>query len=107
MSSSNYDTISKALSVGAIVAIVVGSVIGLIVLITCIIVIVCLIKYCNRPRYPIGQGAVLQYPYQYPSNAPPQYPSNMTSVANYPPPYQPVPPPYNAPASDSTKSPYT
>ncbi|CAF0829907.1 unnamed protein product [Rotaria sp. Silwood1] len=107
MSSNNYDTINKTLSVGAIVAIVVSSIIGLIICVTFIIVVVCIIKFCNRPRYPIHQGIVLQSPYQYVSDASPQYPSNMTSVSNYPPSYSTVPPPYNAPASDYTKPPYT
>ncbi|CAF2505672.1 unnamed protein product [Rotaria sp. Silwood2] len=107
MPSNNYDTLNNTLSVGAIVAIVVCSVIGLFICIICIIVVVCIIKFFNRPRYPIQQGVVLQHPHQYPSNAPPQYPYNLTSVSNYPPPYQTLPPPYNAPASDYTKPPYT
>jgi hypothetical protein len=98
--SSTFNTISNALSTGVIVAIVVGSVIGLVICIGTIIAIVCIIKHLNRPRNSVTRGMVLQQPYSYPhphswTN---QYPPTTTSVANYPPLYQTVSPPYIASA---------
>jgi hypothetical protein len=107
MSSQNIDSIGKTVSTGIIVAVVLSSIFGLALCIGAIVVIVCIIKRCNRPRYPINQGMVLQPSYPYPHSMETQYPYNTTSVANYPPAYQSVPPPYNAPASDYTKAPYT
>ena len=108
MAKDDFDSITNALSTGAIVAIVIGSLIGLAVFIAVIVIIICVIKHCNRPRYPATQGIILQpQPYPYPHSLINQYPPNITSVSNYPPPYQSVPPPYTASAPESNKSPYT
>jgi len=103
MSLYDYESITNTLTTGAIIAIVVGSVCGLIFLIGIIICIVCIVKRSNRSRAVATQGMVLQQPqpYQYPQSWSNQYPPNMTSVANYPPsPYQPTAPPYAAPAQN-------
>ena len=102
-SSQNFDRISNVLSTGVIIAIVIGSIIGLALCIWTIIIIVCVIKRLNRPRYPATQGMVLQQPYTYPHSWATQYPPDTTSVANYPS----VPPPYTASSATNTKPPYT
>jgi hypothetical protein len=105
MSSSGYYTISNALSVGAIIAIVVGSIGALAVLIGIIIVIVCIVKHSNRRRNLATQGMILQpaQPYPYPQSWANQYPPNTTSVANYPPAYPTLAAPYTAPTPDYIK----
>ena len=81
---SSYDTISKTLTTGVIIAIVVGAVIGLIVIIGIIIAIVCIVKHMNRSNNVRSQGMILQpqprQPYQWAN----QYPPNTMSVPNYP-----------------------
>jgi hypothetical protein len=107
MSSRDIDSLSNALSTGVIVAIVIGSIIGLALCIGSIIIIVCIIKHCNRPSRLGTQGMVLQQPNSYPHSWTANYPPDITSVANYPPAYPSLPPPYTASASDYTKPPYT
>jgi hypothetical protein len=91
MSSSTYYSISNALSIGTIIAIVVGSVVGLAILIGSIIVIVCIVKHLNRSKTIGTRGMVLQQPqpYPYPQSLSTQYPPTITSVSNYPPAYPP------------------
>lgn len=98
MSSSSFNAITNALSIGAIVAIVVGSVIGLAILIGSIIAIVCIVKHLNRSKSVGTRGMILQQPqpYPYPQSWSNQYPPTITSVANYPPEYPPTAPPYTA-----------
>lgn len=107
MGSDNYDTISNVLSTGTIVAIVIGAIIGLATCIGFIVIVICIIKNCNQRRDPRGQGIVLQPTYPYPHSWTTQYPPNTTSVANYPPSYESLPPPYTASAPDPMKSQYT
>jgi hypothetical protein len=96
MTSSTYNTINNALTIGTIISIVVGSVIGFVVLIGAIIFIICIIKHLNRSKNIGRQGRILQpaQTYPYPQSWSNQYPSNITSVANYPP----TDPPYIASA---------
>jgi len=108
MSSSNFYNIDNALSVGTIIAIVIGSVIGLAVLIGAIIAIVCIVKNLNRSKTIAAQGMVLQQSQSYPysnswSN---QYPPNITSVSNYPPAYAPSAPPYTTSLQNYDKPAY-
>lgn len=99
---------ADALSTGAIVAIVIGAIIALAVCIGFIVILVCIVNHCNRPKHPHPQGMALQQPYSYSNTWSSQYPPNMTTVSNYPPSYESAPPPYTAPApSEPTKSPYT
>lgn len=106
---SDIDDIADVLSKGTIIAIVVSSVIGVALLIVFIVILICIINRCNKPRHPQTQGIILQQPYSYTQTWPTQYPQNLTSVSNYPPPYESVPPPYTAPSApvEATKSPYT
>jgi len=86
MSSSSPDTLSKAVSTTAIIAAVVGTVLGIAFCIGSIVIIICIIKHLNKPRGAVSNGMILEpYP-TYPNNAPyyPPYPNN---VANYPPSY--------------------
>jgi hypothetical protein len=87
----SYNTINNAVATGTIVAIVVGSFVGLVIFIT---IIVCIIKRSNR-RNIAAQGMILQQaqPYPYPQTWQNQYPPNATSVANYPPMYATAGPP--------------
>jgi hypothetical protein len=85
MSSSTYNSINSAFSIGTIVAIVIGSIIGLIILIGTIVAIVCIVKCLNRSKSVTTQGMALQQPQTYPNAWSNQYPPNMMSVANYPP----------------------
>ncbi|CAF0991252.1 unnamed protein product [Rotaria sordida] len=100
MSSSNFNTISKVLTTGTIIAIVAGSITGLALLIATIVIIICIVKHLNRSRNVAAGGMILQpsQPYSYPSSWSYQYPPNMTSVANYPPPYQSAVPSYTTAA---------
>jgi len=100
MSSDNIDEFANKLSTGVIIAVVISSIVGLAICIGIIVLIVCIIKQCSRPSYPRHQGMVLQQPYSYPypQSWTSQYPPNMTSVSNYPPAYESVPPPYTASA---------
>ena len=96
------DSLVSALSTGTLIAIIISSIIGLAICIGFIVLLICLIKHCSKSRGIGSQGMVLQ-PHPYPHSWTTQYPSNMTSVSNYPPPYQSVPPPYTAP-DQSNKS---
>lgn len=102
----DYDDFANKLSTGVIIAIVISSIVGLAICIGTIVVIICIIKQCSRPRYPQHQGVILQQPYAnpYPQSWTAQYPPNMTSVSNYPPSYESVPPPYTASAPPPTSS---
>lgn len=108
MSSSTFNSISNALTTGSIIAIVAGSVLGIAVLITIIIIIVCIVKQSNRRKIMTTQGMVFQqpqrypYPYPYPHSWSNQYPPNTMSVSNYPPVIQPSAPPYIAPQPNYT-----
>ncbi|UJR21728.1 hypothetical protein I4U23_024805 [Adineta vaga] len=105
MSSSNFDSISSALTTGTIIAIVIGSVCGLIVLIGIIVVIVCIVKHLNRPRHMATNGMVLQQPqsYSYPQTWPNQYQPNAFNMTNYPTMYQTVSAPYTVPMPNYAK----
>jgi hypothetical protein len=96
---SNYNTISNALTTGSIIAIVIGSVLGLATLIGIIITIVCIVKAINRSNNVRSQGMILQPPQPYPQSWPNQYPLNTMSVANYPPAYTASAPNYVQPSS--------
>jgi MFS superfamily sulfate permease-like transporter len=91
---SYYYSVSNTLTTGAIIAIVVGSVVGLAILIGVIIAIVCVIKQINRSNNIRRQGMIVQPAPPYPQSWPNQYPPNTTSIANYPP----SAPPYTASA---------
>ncbi len=80
----SYSSSSSSVSTVLIVGAVVGTVVGLAICIGSIVIIICLVKHCFKPRTPIQNGVILQPYAPYPdniSNYPPQYP-------NYPPPYQ-------------------
>ncbi|CAF3266229.1 unnamed protein product [Rotaria sp. Silwood2] len=98
MSSSSLDTIGNVVTTGTIITIVVGSLVGLGLIITIIVIIVCITKYSNHSRNVTTEGMILQPPQLYPNlhSLSNQYPPNITSVANYPPSYQPTAPPYTA-----------
>jgi hypothetical protein len=106
---SDDDSISKFLSTGAIVAIVIGSIIGFAICIVFFVILVSLVRHCSQSRHSRTQGRVLQqqYQYPYPHSWATQYPPDITSVSNDPPPYQSVPPPYTASSVGPTKPPYT
>lgn len=103
MSSRDIDSVRNALSTGVIVAIVVGSVVGLAVCIGCIIVVLCLVKYANRSRSASRQQVALQPTYPYPHSWATHYPPNTVSVVNHPDAYPSMPPPYTSSASDYVK----
>ncbi len=102
MPSDDYDKLSNVISTGAIIAIVIGSITGLAICIGLIVILVCIMKHCNRRRSP---GMVLQQQQPYPHSWTTQYPPSTTSVSNYPPGYQPAPPPYTASAPGAEKPP--
>lgn len=87
-----YSVSNNALTTGAIIAIAVGSVVGLAILIGVIIAIVCVIKQINRSSNIRRQGMIVQPAPPYPQSWPNQYPPNTMSIANYPP----SAPPYTA-----------
>jgi hypothetical protein len=117
MVSGDFDALTNALSTGSIIAIVIGSIIGLVVCIGFIFIVIFIINHCNKPRYLTTQGMVLQQQYPYPHSWTADYPPSTTSISNYPPettvdsnyppPYQSLPPPYTASAPESTKPSYT
>lgn len=93
---STFSSLGQAITTGTIIAIVIGSVSGLIILIGTIIIIVVIVKKTNRRRAMITQGMVLQPTpaYGYPAAFNQQYAPNMTGFANYPNQYGINPPPY-------------
>jgi len=104
MSSSSVDTLDKAVSTTAIIAAVVGTVFGIISCIGFIVIIICIIKHCNKPRGAVTTNGIIlgSYP-QYPNNAP-YYPPYTNNVPNYPPQY---PPSYTTLQSEFNKIPDT
>jgi len=96
MSYSYYNTVDNALTTGTIIAIAVGSAIGLVVFIATIVIIICIIKRINRTKNITRQGMILQpaQPYPYPQPWPNQNQPNTFAVANYPPISQTTAPPY-------------
>jgi len=106
MSTNNANSVVNAISTGAIIAIVIGTISAFAACIGCIVIVLCIIKRANRQGYPT-RGVILQPPQPYPGPWTTNYPPNTTSVSNYPPQYPSDPPPYTASASAPTKSPYT
>ena len=102
MSSRDFDSIQNTFSTGIIITIVVSSVFGLAFCIGVIIVIVCLIKYFNRPRSINNMHRIAQPIYPYPHSWSTVYPPNVTSVSNYPS----APPPYSADVTELNKMRY-
>lgn len=100
MSAYDLQNVTDNISTGVIIAIVISSIVGLAICIGVITIIICIIRQCSRPRHPPHQGIILQQPYSHPhpQSWTTQYPPNITSVANYPPAYESVPPPYTASA---------
>jgi hypothetical protein len=90
-SSSVVNTATTAFNVGIIIAIVVGSLIGLCFLISVIVILYCIC--CRKPKtYP---GAVVQVPpYPGPFNQPSPYPGPFNQPSPYPGPYN-QPSPYS------------
>jgi len=107
MAASDFETINHVLSIGTIIAIVIGSIFGALLCITFLVIVICIIKRCNRSRYSRRDDMILQESYLYPPSWTNQYPPNLTSVANYPPAYQAAPPPYTAAYSGYIKPPST
>jgi hypothetical protein len=97
--SSASNAINTVVSVGTIIAAVVGSVLGLIFCIAGIIVIVCLVKHCKKSRGAVANGMVLPPNSQY-SNYPPNqyYNSNYPPNQNYAPTYPSLQSEYTRPA---------
>ncbi len=96
---SSSDTFGNTVSTGLIVAAVLSAVFGIIFVIGSIVVVICIIKQCNKSRSAVANGGMFQPYAPYPNNIPnypPQFPSP------YPPPY---PPPYNPSAPEFTKAP--
>lgn len=102
MSTNKYESLANALTTGTIIGIVISAIIGLAICIGLFILLVCLIKHCAKSSVIAVESAALE-PYPYPHSWTSQYPPNITSVSNYPPPYQSLPPPYTATASRSNK----
>lgn len=100
MSSSSYYDIGNTLATGTIIAIAVGSVIGLVILITFIVIVVCIIKQSNTRRAMFAQRMMVQQAAVYPYFN--SYPPNTMNVANYSSPFQPNAPPNTAPISNYT-----
>ncbi len=100
------DDDKDVIATGAIIAIVIGSITGFAICIGLIVIIVCILRHCNRTRSP---GMVLQQQQPpYPHSWTTQYPPSTTSVSNYSPEYQSAPPPYTASAPGAEKlPPYT
>jgi hypothetical protein len=98
MSTSSYDTWSNAVSTTLIVGATVGGVLGLIFCIGFIVIVICIIKQCNKPRNAVTGGMVL-----------PPYPSDPYNIPRYPSPYAPPytasAPLYTAPESEFAKIP--
>jgi hypothetical protein len=89
--SSTYTDVSSSVSTGLIIALVVGVGGGIACCIGVIVVIICMIKQCNKPRTSMAGGMILE---PYPNNAPYYPPVNPPA---YQPPQQPVYGPYTAP----------
>ncbi|CAF1334017.1 unnamed protein product [Adineta steineri] len=86
MSSANFYDTNSRIATGAIIAIAVGSVVGLVILIATIVGIVCIIRHSNRSRNGASRGMTLQpsQPNQYPQVWPNQYQTNSVGITNYP-----------------------
>lgn len=107
MSSSSFETINTALTTGTIIAIVVGSIFGLVLLIGTIVTIACIVRYLNRSKRESAHHASAQpvapQPYSYPQAWSNAYSTGTVNTPHYPTMYQTVSAPYTMPPMSETK----